>query len=213
MPRRVDHEQRRHDIAEAVWRLIEQGGLENVTPPKVATEAGISARKLEDYFGSRDYLLLGTLEILNADAERQADRRMDTLDPPPNMREIVRDVLHELLPLDDERHTRYTVRAAYFSRILTEPRFAAVAESTGPSLEDAVTELLDEAKRQGEVIPHVDTTTEAALLVAAAEGLKSAVLLGQRTPADAAALLDHQLDRLFIIKKVTNLHRFRNTRR
>jgi len=213
MPRRVDHELRRHEIAEAVWRLIERGGLENVTPQQVAAETGLSARQLADYFGTRDYLLLGALEILTADAQRQADRRMVAGDPPPDLREIVRSVLYELLPLDDERRTRDTIRAAYFVRILTETGFADVSESTDPPPEHAITELLDEAKRQGEVIRHVDTTTEAALLVAAAEGLKSSVLLGRRTPEEATALLDHQLERLFIIKQLPTLHRIRNARR
>jgi hypothetical protein len=39
MPRQVDHDLRRRQIAEAVWRLAARGGLENVTLRQVAAEA------------------------------------------------------------------------------------------------------------------------------------------------------------------------------
>ncbi|MER5419425.1 hypothetical protein [Streptosporangium roseum] len=38
---------------------------------------------------------------------------------------------------------------------------------------------------------------EAAFLVAGADGIQATVLLGQRTPEEAVALIDHQLARLF----------------
>src|SRR3954471_3719079 len=118
MPRQVDHDVRRLHIAQAVWRLATKGGLEQVTLRRVAAEAGVSARLLQYYFGTRAQLLLGALEILNTEAERRARERLEVSGEAPSPRAVVRAVLLELLPLDEERRNRQLVYAAYFVRLL-----------------------------------------------------------------------------------------------
>jgi AcrR family transcriptional regulator len=197
MPKLVDHDLRRRQIAQAVWRLATQGGLEDVTLRQVAAEAGVSPRLLQYYFGTRDQLLLGALEVLNEDAEQRARDRLATLGDKPETRALVRGVLLELLPLDDERRSRHLVHAAYFVRFLVEPALAATARDAPLAVEGLITDLLTRGQQQGQVPPHVDTFTEASFLVAGAEGLQSSVLLGQRTPDQAVLLVDRQLDRIF----------------
>jgi AcrR family transcriptional regulator len=197
MPRQVDHDLRRRQIAEAVWRLATRGGLEDVTLRQVASEAGVSARLLQYYFGTRDQLLLGALEILNADAEQRARERLAAFGEAPGMYAIVRGVLLEMLPLDDERRNRHLVYAAYFVRFLVEPALAAVATAAPLAIENLIADLLTHGRELGEVSPDIDIAAEAAFLVAGAEGVQSSVLLGQRTPEDAVALIDHQLARVF----------------
>ncbi|MCP2164871.1 TetR/AcrR family transcriptional regulator [Goodfellowiella coeruleoviolacea] len=197
MPRQVDHDQRRRQIAAAVWRLATTGGLEHVTLRQVAAEAGVSARLLQYYFGTRDQLLLGALEILNADAEQRARQRLAALGEAPGVRAIVRGVLLELLPLDEERRNRHLVYAAYFVPFLTEPALAAVARDAPHGLENLVADLIRQGQELGQVPAHVDATAEAAFLVAGADGLQSSVLLGQCPGDRALALIDHQLDRIF----------------
>ncbi|MGV9775044.1 TetR/AcrR family transcriptional regulator [Streptosporangium sp. NPDC003464] len=197
MPRQVDHDLRRRQIAEAVWRLATRGGLEDVTLRQVAAEAGVSARLLQYYFGTREQLLLGALEILNDDAEQRARRRLMLLGEAPGMHAIVRGVLLELLPLDDERRNRHLVYVAYFVRFLTDPALAEAAHDAPRALENLVADLIAQAKELGQVPRDVDVAAEAAFLVAGADGIQSSVLLGQRTPEQAVALIDHQLARIF----------------
>ncbi|KZM72661.1 TetR/AcrR family transcriptional regulator [Nocardia terpenica] len=195
MPRQVDHDERRRQIAEAVWRLAISGGLEQVTLRQVAAEAGVSARLLQYYFGTRDELLLGALEILNADGEREARERLAGV--ASDLRAIVRGVLLEMLPLDESRRRRQVVHAAYFVRFLTEPRLAAVAEAAPHAVADLVADLLVRGRESGQVPQHVDAAAEAAFLTAGAEGIQTRVLLGQWTSDYAIALIDRQLDRIF----------------
>jgi AcrR family transcriptional regulator len=197
MPRLADHEQRRRQIAEAVWRLAMRGGLEQVTVRQVAAEAGVSARLLQYYFGTRDQLLLGALEILNAQAEQRAKERLAGLGEDPGMRAVVRGVVMELLPLDQERRERHLVYAAYYLRFLTEPTLAAIARDAPAALEELVAGLIAQGQALGQAPEDIDAGAEAALLIAAAEGLRTALLLGQRTETSATALIDHQLDRVF----------------
>ncbi|MBO4270742.1 TetR/AcrR family transcriptional regulator [Microbispora triticiradicis] len=197
MPRQVDHDQRRRQIAEAVWRLATRGGLEGVTLRQVAAEAEVSARLLQYYFGTREQLLLGTLEILNEDAERRARERLAKLGEAPGTQAIVRGVLLELLPLDKERRDRHVVYAAYFVRFLTDPALAEVARDAPRALEDLLTGLITQGQELGQVPRDIDAAAEAAFLVAGADGIQTTVLLGQRSPEEAVALLDHQLARIF----------------
>jgi AcrR family transcriptional regulator len=197
VPRQVDHLERRRQIAEAVWRLAGRGGLENVTLRQVAAEAGFSPRLLQYYFGTRNDLLLGALEILNSDAEQQARVRVSALGSAPGMRAIVRGVLMELLPIDSERRSRYLVHVAYFIRFLHDPSLRSAVQGTSPSVEELVADLIVEAQRLNEADRAVDAKGEADLLVAATEGLQAQVLLEQRTPDEAIAIIERQLARIF----------------
>jgi hypothetical protein len=47
VPRFADHDQRRRQIAEAVWRPAAPRGLEDVTLWQVAAEAGVSMRLVQ----------------------------------------------------------------------------------------------------------------------------------------------------------------------
>ncbi|MEV0261536.1 TetR/AcrR family transcriptional regulator [Streptomyces sp. NPDC050617] len=197
MPRQADHDQRRRQIAEAVWRLAARRGLEDVTLRQVAAEAGVSVRLVQYYFGSRDGLLLTALEILNSDAERRGRERVEALADANTPRGAVRGVLMEMLPLDEERRTRHLVYVAYFVRFLWDENLAAVAADAPPELERLLADLLAWGQREGQVPADLDPLPEAEILLATADGLQTGVLLGQRTPEQALALLDRQIDRLF----------------
>lgn len=197
MPRLVNHDERRRQIAEAVWRLAMRGGLEQVTLRQVAGEAGVSTRLLQYYFGTRDQVLLGALEILNTEAERQARDRMARLGDSPGTRAVVRGVLLEMLPLDEQRRDRHVVYAAYFVRFLTEPALALVARAAPPEVAKLVADLITSAQELGEAARHLDAAAEGAFLTAGAEGLQTQMLLGQCAPEYAIDVIDQQLDRIF----------------
>lgn len=186
MPRLADHEQRRRQIAEAVWRIASTRGLEDVSLRKVAAEAGVSLRLVQYYFGTRNDLLLGALEILNK--ETREDVPWGTAP-----REILRAMLVGMLPLDDDRRTRYLVHLAYFVRSLSDPVFSA----SPLELVRLTADLLAWARDRGEIPEDVDLMPEAELLVNSIDGLQAGIILGRRTPEAAIALIDHQLRRLF----------------
>lgn len=197
MPRHADHDARRRQIAEALWRLAANGGLEDVSLRQVGGEAGVSMRLVQYYFGTRQDLLLGALEILNADAEAQTKERISTLGPQLGLRTVVRAVLMELLPLDDERRARSLVYLAYFIRFIRDAELRAAIQGSAPALEELIAGLIAEAQRQGEADPHLHSRREADLLVAATQGLQDQILLRQRSIEEAEQLLDYQLEHIF----------------
>jgi AcrR family transcriptional regulator len=194
VPKRVDHEQRRRHIAAAVWRLASTNGLEDVTLRKVAAEAEVSMRLVQYYFGTRHELLVKALEILNSDTSAQVQEQVPDSATP---RDVLRTVLLAMLPLDEQRRTRYLVHLAYFVRSLSDPEVAGVFRDAPPLLERLVADLIGRGQNEGHVPTGVDTFVEAELLLAAVDGLQTAVVLGQRSIEQTVALVDRLLDRLF----------------
>src|ERR687886_364195 len=57
MPKRVDHQQRRRELADAVWRVVAREGLDGTSLQLVADQAGWSIGSLRHYFASKAELL------------------------------------------------------------------------------------------------------------------------------------------------------------
>src|ERR1700759_1924338 len=66
MPKRVDHEERRRQIAEALLRVAAARGLHATGMREVAAEAGVSLRLVQYYFGTKEELLLAAMQHLAA---------------------------------------------------------------------------------------------------------------------------------------------------
>jgi AcrR family transcriptional regulator len=57
MPKVVDHEQRRRECEDALWRVVSRDGASAVSVRSVAAEAGMSPTNLTHYFSTRAELL------------------------------------------------------------------------------------------------------------------------------------------------------------
>lgn len=62
MPRIVNHDARRQEIARAAWRVIRRDGLERASLRTIAKEAGCTTGVLTHYFRDKDQLMLFTLD-------------------------------------------------------------------------------------------------------------------------------------------------------
>lgn len=196
MPKKVDHEQRRRQIAEAVWRIASGRGLEDVTLRQVAAEAGVSTRLVQYYFGSRDALLLGALELLSLDQKRLVEERIPA-DASP--RRLVREILVGLLPLDDQQRMFLLVQLAYFIRALNDEALAAAfLDPEDESLERLLVEIMSAARSAGHVADGLDLDREADTLLAVSTGVGPDILVGLKTADQVIAVIDYHLDRIFL---------------
>ncbi|MEU4666746.1 TetR/AcrR family transcriptional regulator [Amycolatopsis sp. NPDC023774] len=192
MARRVDHEQRRREIATAVWRIAAERGLDSVSMREVAAEAGVSLRLVQYYFETKHNLLVLSLRYLHERGEQRAQARI-AAQVDQSVRGVVRTLLTELLPLDAERELSLRVHRAYFSRTHSDPALAKVFLHTETPIEDLLTSLL----RRAALPPGVQPRQEANLLVAGFTGLGLDILHGRFTPPEVLATLDYHLARLF----------------
>jgi AcrR family transcriptional regulator len=81
MPKIVDHELRRRQYLDAVWRVVERDGASAVSVRTVAAEAGVSKTNITYYFPSRIDLLAAASDRLIVESEKRlAAMRLTHLD-------------------------------------------------------------------------------------------------------------------------------------
>lgn len=198
MPKRVDHDERRTEIAQALVRVAGRRGLHAVGMRDVAAEAGVSLRLVQYYFQTKEKLLLFGLQQLAEGFGERVAARVRAAGDSPGPRATVEALLLASLPTDEESRTFHLVYTSYAVLAVTDEALAAQPFLKNPdAAEDALTGLLTQAQDAGLVGPDVDVTTEAIGLLAMTAGLGISVLTGQRGPESATAVLGHHLDRIF----------------
>ncbi|WP_438350310.1 TetR/AcrR family transcriptional regulator [Paenibacillus sp. FA6] len=114
MPKIVDHEERKKRIAEAMWRVILDKGMEGATVRNIAEEAGLSLGALRYYFQTQDDLLVYAMELVI----NRANARIKVViqrDLPPKERVIA--TLLECVPVDTESLAEMSVWFAFKAHI------------------------------------------------------------------------------------------------
>jgi len=190
MPKQVDHEERRRQIAIAVLRLVTTRGIEAASLRTVASEAGVSMGAVQHYFTTKDEMLRFALGYGNTLLADRATRLM-AVQKPATPRETFRLFFTLLLPLDEDSRAGARLWAGLISRgCVDEPtqRLAALAYT---NLTEFVVRHLSDA------LPNADTAQAARHLVSVIEGLRWPVLFGVYSEEQAMDVLDAQLDLIF----------------
>ncbi|MEV6303392.1 TetR family transcriptional regulator [Actinoplanes sp. NPDC051861] len=186
MPRKVDHQERRTQIADALMRVAAEQGLEAVSLRHVAAEAGVSAGMVQHYFRTKDEMMRFALEAVHVRSEARVNAAIAALGPDPAPRPLLRTLLTALLPLDDESRAIGRVALAFLA-------YTAVRPSGDPSLNEGTAQM---AGFITALLPAPDPARAAGLL-ALMEGLGLYLLGGQYTAEQALSALDAHLDLLF----------------
>ena len=201
MPRRVDHEERRRQIADALLRTAATRGLHAVGMREVAAEAGVSLRLVQYYFGTKEELLLAAMQHLAARFAARATARFREASGsggPASPRDIIAAILTEALPADDERRTFTIVYTAYLALSLTDPALAIAPLVKNSSVViDVVAAQLRASQAAGDMPVQLDPDLEAISLVTMSAGLSTSVIGGQSSVEQAQAVINYHLYRLF----------------
>ncbi|MEU0858810.1 TetR/AcrR family transcriptional regulator [Streptomyces griseofuscus] len=198
MPRRVDHGERRAEIAEALVRAAGRLGLHAVGMRDVAAEAGVSLRLVQYYFESKEKLLLFGLRHLAARFGERVSARVAAAGPDPGPRAVIEALLAAALPVDAESRTFHHLYTSYAVLSVTDEALAAQPFIKDPDAAEAtVAALLRRAADAGQLAPGTDPAPAAAGLLALSAGLGTSVLVGQRSAESATEVLAYHLDRVF----------------
>lgn len=197
MPRRVDHEARRRHIAGALLDIAAERGLQAVTMREVAGRAGVSVRLVQYYFHTKDRLLETSWGYV---AERLGERirtraaAIGTGLPP---RAVLSVVLGTIVPTDPEARRDSVASAAFYAAVVTGAARPEDRLRYPNALHGYVASVIRTAQADGAIDADRDPGTEAAILLALANGLTSSVLGGQWAADRAIEMLELQLDRVF----------------
>ncbi|WP_050616126.1 TetR/AcrR family transcriptional regulator [Bacillus testis] len=99
MPKIVDHEKRKEIIAQAMWRVISEKGMEGASVRNIAKEAGLSLGSLQHYFSTQNDLVLYALELVKQRITQRVETILkENLDP----KQMFIEILMQLMPTDRE---------------------------------------------------------------------------------------------------------------
>jgi AcrR family transcriptional regulator len=197
MPKIVDHETRREEIAEALWRVVRRDGIRAASVRTIATEAGWSAGAVRYYFPDQDGLLNFAMELVT----RRVTERIDALEVKGSVTTIALRYLEEVLPLDAERRAEFDVWLAFIAQSRAETGVSTLrqhVDKVHDGLRELCNSLLRALDQAGVLKEGLDLRREVERLHALIDGLAlhGAIQPDRTGPARIRQLLRHHIETL-----------------
>ncbi|GLI05939.1 HTH-type transcriptional regulator PksA [Paenibacillus tyrfis] len=196
MPKIVNHEERREQLAEAVWRIIRREGLEGVSVRSVASEAGMSLGSLRHYFDSQPALLAFSMRLV---AER-IKKRIQSLPKDGDPRENIQMLIGQIVPLDEDRLAESQIWMAFSTFALTEPDLRPLSREIHDSLRDVFRNIFETLAESQLLKPGLDTELEAKRFHALVDGLLVHGVIAPEVmrAEEIAGIISRHLDSLLV---------------
>jgi AcrR family transcriptional regulator len=196
LPRIVDHQERRAQVADAAWRVISRLGVEAASLQAIAAELGSTTGTVSHYFRNREAIVSfafeAKTEVLFEDIARTAQRAA------PGLARL-RIALARMAPvLTANRATAGPATLSYWGLAVSQPAFAKLHRKSYARWQALVQTFLGEAISAGQVSAALDIAAEASLLMTFVDGLVVGGVLEPRrvSPKAAAFMLDEMIGRI-----------------
>ncbi|VXB18943.1 Regulatory protein, tetR family [Microbacterium sp. 8M] len=182
MPRVVDHDARRRDIAAALLAVAARDGHEGVNSRAVARELGVAVGSLWHYFDGFD----DVIRAAAAEVTRRTEERIRAATE--GLRGVARldAIMREVLPVDATTRTEAHIVVGFWGRLASLAPAEDASAATLPLWRTETAEALAQAVEDGELRPDAPLDDLLALLRAITYGQQ---IVEVAEPADAAAHL------------------------
>jgi AcrR family transcriptional regulator len=119
VPKIVDHEKRRDEIALVACRVVAAHGFAQATVVRIARETGYTTGMIAHYYDSKQEIILAALRLILRRIEERLTHR-DTGSPD------LLAVLCEALPVDAQRYTECAFWTAFWGQVSTDRRLKRI---------------------------------------------------------------------------------------
>ena len=193
MPKIVDHERRRQELATAVWQVIAGHGVEGISIRAVAAASGWSSGALRHYFSTRAELLAFACEHVI----EQVTERIQSLRHTGGPVQAVRAILLQTMPMDEMRRTESAIMFAFLALGFGDPQLAEVQRHHFTSMYELCLRLVHDLRELNALAPTGDDAeTLARRTHAVIDGLTIHALAGHLPTEEMVAQLDAYLAQL-----------------
>jgi TetR/AcrR family transcriptional repressor of bet genes len=120
MPKIVDHEQRRDEIALVACRVVAQYGFEQATMARIAREAGYTTGMVAHYFDTKQDIVIAALRLIL----RRIEERL-TPSGAAGQTDLLA-LLTEALPVDETRYSECAFWIAFWGQVPTDKRLKRI---------------------------------------------------------------------------------------
>ena len=167
MPAAVDHDVRRREVAEAVWRVLASTGFAGLSLRAVAREMGATTGLLTHYFASKRELVGHALEVVH----ERTQPRMASAGTGEGGLTGLRARLRAVLVDDDESMVLSRVWVGFWDLALADAELGLAEAARYERWRDRLRPLVDEAIDGGELAVSRDRETVVDILTAFTHGL------------------------------------------
>ncbi|MEK5028922.1 MULTISPECIES: TetR/AcrR family transcriptional regulator [Paenibacillus] len=167
MPKIVNHEERRQQLAEAAWRIIRREGMEAVSVRSVASEADMSLGSLRHYFATQSELLAFSMKMVSD----RVNARMEAMEFTDHPLQDIERFIRELMPLDEERSVEAEVWLAFSVKAVTDPELQVLKQEVHNAMYDGFNQAIEYLAARGLLKEGLDLRAEAMALHALVDGL------------------------------------------
>lgn len=173
MPKVVDHDARRTEIADAALKLIAESGIGAVTFRSLASASGWSPGVVGHYFTNRRDFLLAALHR----AAELSGRRHHAIAETMQGRQALEAILEEELPIDNRRLALTRIFVFFYAEAVNQVEARQVIDDHLSRWRRRTEIVVKEAQSLGDIDPQFSAADIAADLVAYVDGLAIQSLL------------------------------------
>lgn len=167
MPKIVDHDARRVELVDALWRVVERDGASAISIRNVAAEAGLSKSAIAHYFPSRLALLAAAVAQLGDDVLR----KVAALDLTDGRVETACDAIMTTIPDSRARRKHSEVWILLISERQTDPEVRKLLAQLDHRVSRGIIAALRTFQASGLVHSSRDIEIEAVRLHALIDGI------------------------------------------
>jgi TetR/AcrR family transcriptional regulator, transcriptional repressor of bet genes len=120
MPKIVDHDERRDQIALVACRVVAQHGFDQATIVRIAREAGYTTGMVAHYFDTKQDIVIAALRLLLRRIEERLTR------PSGDAQADLLTVLSEALPIDELRFNECAFWIAFWGQVSADKRLKRI---------------------------------------------------------------------------------------
>lgn len=173
MPKIVDHDEKRKQVAEAAWNIIRKEGVEKASIRRVAAEAGMSSGALRHYFSTQDEMLLFIMNYYLEEGKKRSQNKEWSENPV----QAVEEVLLELVPIDEEKKIETSVWWILALRSLTSDTIKDKKDEMTDGTYELANSMIEILALKGVLSDSMNAELEKSRLTALIEGLSIHALL------------------------------------
>lgn len=169
MPKVVDHDQRRSELADAALDIVATQGIKAVTVKAVAERSGWSTGVINHYFRSHHDLLVAALRRA-AEVQGRMFRQL-RLDPDADPLTRLSLLFESILPLDDRRVAMTRIFLVFYAEAGANPEAREEVVDFLHNWRRVVERIIVEAQTAGQLPADLEPTQRAVELVGLADGI------------------------------------------
>ncbi|MGV9712842.1 TetR/AcrR family transcriptional regulator [Gordonia sp. NPDC003424] len=172
MPKIVDHDERRREIIEVVWRLVATRGIEAMSMRTIAEEAGYANGVLSYYFANKDDVIRQAYDYVYT----ATNNRIAGLIGDARGLAALRIFCGEVMPRTPEALLEARIATTLWDRAMYDPVINRTNVEAMQTWRDEIAGFLDDAVADGEIQP-TDTVLAADSLLTSMMGMQIMAVL------------------------------------